>query len=294
MSAFLVEGASMSLWNQLLPAGSGIPLFMGILNLTPDSFSDGGRYQSVEAALSQAQDLVQSGAGLLDLGAESTRPGAREVGPDEEWARLEPVLKALRMALPAVPLSLDTRHAETARRGLAMGVAVLNDVTGFAAPDMLALARDAPCGLIAMRSRAQGDHLWMPPYEGPGDGDPIAELEELRDRLTQAGIAPDRILLDPGFGFGTTYEGDSALWESLPGLPGRLQWPAERFCLGISRKRFLAWRAGTPDLPPQRRDALTAEAHREAMALGFRAFRTHQIEPRGMLRVSPDGPEPLR
>jgi dihydropteroate synthase len=257
------------------------PLFLGILNITPDSMSDGGRFLEPGPALAQARSLVAQGAGILDLGAESTRPGAGAVPPEAEWARMAPVLAAIRRELPELPLSLDTRRAGVADLGLRAGAAVINDVTGFHDPAMLRLARDRDCGLIAMRSLLSGGALVMPPYDQPEPGQPeaaIRQLAEVRDRLLGAGIAPERILLDPGFGFGTSYAGDLALWNALPGLPEALDWPAQRFCIGISRKRFLAWRAGTPDLPAARRDALTAQAHREALALGYRVFRTHAIQ----------------
>jgi dihydropteroate synthase len=262
------------------PRLEGGPLFLGILNATPDSFSDGGRFLDPGAAVAHAKRLLAAGAALLDVGAESTRPGAVPVSPREEWARLEPVLEALRSELPGVPLSLDTRHDNVAARGRGLGVAVLNDVTGFGDPAMLDLAKASGCGLLAMRSRMREGALEMPDYGGPGeegDGRAVAELKALRDRLLGAGIARERILLDPGFGFGTTFAEDLALWRGLPDLPARLGWPAEGFCLGISRKRFLAWRARTPGLPPADRDALTAAAHGEAAAWGYRVFRTHAL-----------------
>ncbi len=261
------------------PLVSGGPLFIGILNVTPDSFSDGGRFNAPEAALAQARSLVAGGCRMLDLGAESTRPGAEPITPEEEWARLEGPLRALREDLPDLPLSLDTRHPATAARGLAAGIAVLNDVTGFRAPDMLALARNSRCGLIAMRSRLAPGGFLMPPYDGPGETTAdraLSELAEVRDRLLDTGVAPARILLDPGFGFGTTYPEDLALWQALPDLGLRLDWPQDRFCLGLSRKRFVARQAGQPDLPPAQRDPATAELHQRARALGFRAFRTHR------------------
>lgn len=257
------------------------PLFLGILNITPDSMSDGGRFLEPGPALAQARSLVAHGAGILDLGAESTRPGAGAVPPETEWARLEPVLAAIRRDLPELPLSLDTRRVGVAERGLRAGVAIINDVTGFHDPGMLRLARDHDCGLIAMRSLLSGGALVMPPYDQPAPGQPEAAIRQLaavRDRLLGAGIAPERILLDPGFGFGTSYAGDLALWNALPGLPEALDWPVQRFCIGISRKRFLAWRAGTPGLAAAGRDALTAQAHREALALGYRVFRTHAVQ----------------
>jgi len=256
------------------------PLFIGILNLTPDSFSDGGRFLAPEAALAQAHTLVAAGAGMLDLGAESTRPGAAPVPAAREWERLEPVLALLGEQLPGVPLSLDTRHAEVAVRGLSAGVAVLNDVTGFSDPGMLELACGSACGLIAMRSRREGTGFRMPPYDDPaprGAEEAIKELRAVRDRLQTAGISAARILLDPGFGFGTTFQEDLALWQALPHMPRQLDWPAQRVCLGVSRKRFLAARAGTPALPPSQRDGLTAEAHAEARQWDYRVFRTHAI-----------------
>lgn len=253
---------------------------MGILNLTPDSFSDGGRFTDPGAALAQARALVRTGARMLDLGAESTRPGAASVGAATEWARLGPVLTALREELPEIPLSLDTRHAAVAAQGLAMGAAVINDVTGFADPALLSLARASGCGLIAMRSRRQGEGFHMPPYDDPTPKDAamaLAELKSVRERLLRAAIPDACVLLDPGFGFGTTYLEDLALWQALPALDAALDWPVDRICIGISRKRFLAARAGQPALPPAQRDGLTAAAHEEALAWGYRVFRTHAI-----------------
>lgn len=255
----------------------GEPVYLGILNLTPDSFSDGGRFQVPEQAMDHARALRQGGAAMIDLGAESTRPGAVPLTSEEEWQRLKPVLDAL--GSDTLPLSLDTRHPETTTRALAHGLAVINDVTGFRDPRMLALAQNSRCGLIAMRSRMEGDRFVMPPYEGPGQGLALmlGELRELRDRLLSAGIPSDRLLLDPGFGFGTTFQEDQALWEALPRLPEWLDWPVERFCLGLSRKRFVAWTSGQRELPPAERDAATRLAHTQARRMGYRVFRTHTL-----------------
>jgi dihydropteroate synthase len=157
---------------------------------------------------------------------------------------------------------------------------VINDVTGFSDPAMLKLALETDCGLIAMRSRLSGGALAMPDYGSHGETTPKRAFEELariRDRILSAGIAPERLLLDPGFGFGTTFTEDAAIWQALPELPRALDWPVERFCIGISRKRFLAWRAGNPALRPVQRDSLTAEAHRESAQWGYRIFRTHSL-----------------
>ncbi len=258
-------------WRAFLAGG---PLFIGILNLTPDSFSDGGAHATPEAALAHARRLLAKGFRMLDLGAESTRPGAEPLHPNHEWKRLEPVLDLLHRELPDIPLSVDTRHAEVAARALGFGARVLNDVTGFRDPAMLALAGASNCGLIAMRSRLDGDQFVMPPYEETGEAGETtadrarAELEAVRHWLAQADIAAARVALDPGFGFGTTFREDSAIWESLAELPGPL-------CVGVSRKRFTAWKAGQPSLPPNERDGLTAALHADAFARGLRIFRSH-------------------
>jgi dihydropteroate synthase len=223
---------------------------------------------------------VRAGAGLLDLGAESTRPGAAPIDAATEWNRIRPVLTLLRETLPTTPLSLDTRHAAVAAQGLAAGITVINDVTGFSDPDMLDLAMDSDCGLIAMRSRRAGQGFQMPDYHDPVPrtaAAAIAELCEVRDRLRGAGLPDSRVLLDPGFGFGTTYQEDLALWQALPQLPAALGWPLDRICIGVSRKRFLAARAALPGLLPDQRDDLTASAHAEALQWGYRVFRTHAI-----------------
>ena len=255
-------------WGPFLAEG---PLFIGVLNVTPDSFSDGGRHAAPEAALAQARRLLAKGFRMLDLGAESTRPGASALDAGTEWARLQPALDLLRKELPEVPLSVDTRHADVAAAALEQGASVLNDVTGFRDPAMLELACRSVCGLIAMRSRMEGGRFVMPPYEGPGETTGYRarfELEAVRHRLAQAGIAETRAVLDPGFGFGTTFSEDAAIWQSLPEIPGPL-------CIGVSRKRFTAFKAGQPDLPAAERDGLTAALHAEALALGAKIFRSH-------------------
>lgn len=254
------------------------PLFLGILNLTPDSFSDGGRYVNVDSAISHAVHLTNLGASIIDIGAESTRPGASTVTPEVEWDRLKSVIEVMQTELPCIPISLDTRHALVASCGIAAGVAIINDVSGFKDPTMLRVVQNSNCGLIAMRSRIENGNISMPPYNQQGQDQPnkiVRELKAIRDNLLDHNICKERILLDPGFGFGTSFDEDTTIWNSLKTIPEMLTWPTERFCIGLSRKRFLAWRSGNPSVPPIRRDKLTAKAHREAIALGYRVFRTH-------------------
>lgn len=255
--------------------------FLGILNLTPDSFSDGGLWSDPRAAVAHGLDLLSQGAWGLDLGAESTRPGAAPLDSEAEWDRLRPVLIRLRQEAPHARLSVDTRHALVAERALDAGADMLNDVTGFRDPALRVLALRAPGGVIAMRSRQDADGTFvMPPYGNPGNASPAAMVDELaaiRDRLLAQGLPPERIWLDPGFGFGTTFREDRAFWEALPSLPEKLRWPQAQICIGISRKRFTAWMLGEPDRPPLARDGITATLQAQAQTWGYTCFRTHTL-----------------
>jgi len=254
------------------------PCYLAILNLTPDSFSGDGMYGDPASGAEKGRQLLTQGAQVIDIGAESTRPGASPIEPHEEWARLAPVIDILRTENPSAVLSIDTRHHEVARMALDAGADAINDVTGFQDREMLGLVSGSKCGIIAMRARLEGDQFWMPEYSDPSPKNPdtaVKELRNIKTRLLDAGIEADRILLDPGFGFGTTFLEDCAIWDALPGLPTLLGWPVERFCIGVSRKRFVAQRfevSGNELL-----DAKSADMHTMAMKAGYRVFRTHAI-----------------
>jgi len=186
-----------------LPA---LPRLMGIVNVTPDSFSDGGRYFGLDAALAQADALLEAGADLLDIGGESTRPYATPVAADEELRRVVPVVRALAQRT-AVPLSIDTSKACVARAGLDAGAEIINDVTGLEGdPEMLPLARDSQAGVCVMHM--QGTPLTMQdrPHYTDLVGEIFAYLAARRDALVRAGLDPARIALDPGIGFGKTHQ----------------------------------------------------------------------------------------
>ena len=251
---------------------------MAILNLTPDSFSDGGAFIEPENAIAQGKKLLAQGARIIDIGAESTRPGSRYVAPEEEWERLAPVINGLRRECQDCTMSIDTRHIEVASLALKAGADIINDITGFQDAEMLDLASHSNGGLIAMRIRLIDGQIFMPDYSDPSPkkaDDAIGELKAVKDRLLNANIAPERILLDPGFGFGTTFLEDKAIWNALPQLPKLLNWPTERFCIGISRKRFVsrAFEVEGNGLL----DAKTAEMHEAAANIGYRVFRTHSV-----------------
>lgn len=212
-----------------------LPRLMGIINVTPDSFSDGGRFAAADAAVEHALQLAADGADVLDVGGESTRPGALPVTPDEERARILPVIERLARRT-TIPLSVDTRHADVARAALDAGAAIVNDVSAATHdPHMLDLCRDAGCGLVLMHMR--GTPATM--QEDPRYDDVVREVRDYLaarlDACAAAGIPPERILLDPGIGFGKTADHNIALLTSIAALhePGR------PLLIGHSRKRFL-------------------------------------------------------
>ena len=205
---------------------------MGILNVTPDSFSDGGLYITVEQALAHARQLIGEGADLIDIGAESTRPGAESVEPQAELRRILPVLEAL---IPLrIPISVDTRRPEVMRAALAMGVDCINDVEALRADGALAAVRDSNCAVCLMHM--QGTPRTM--QAAPGYRDVVAEvgafLRERAQAVVKAGVAVSRLLVDPGIGFGKTLEQNLALIARLPELAPELP-----VLIGLSRKRVV-------------------------------------------------------
>jgi dihydropteroate synthase len=250
------------------------PVIMGILNVTPDSFSDGGRYVALDQALAQADLLVAEGAAVLDVGGESTRPGNEPVPEDEELRRVVPVLTALVKRHPAVPLSIDTVKSLVARAALEAGAAIVNDVSAFRLdPGMAAVAASGAAGVVLMHSRgtvgtmARLDHAEYPAGVVQG------VLDELRgavEAAVSAGIGPDRIAVDPGFGFAKTAEQNLALTDGLAAL-GSLGRP---ILVGPSRKRFLGSVTGRD---ARERDVATAAACVVAYERGARLFRVHDV-----------------
>nr|WP_038051415.1 dihydropteroate synthase [Thioalkalivibrio sp. ALJ1] len=247
---------------------------MGILNVTPDSFSDGGQYDRVEAALVRARTMVAEGAEILDIGGESTRPGAEAVPLGEERRRVLPVIEALRAELD-VPISVDTMKPELMREAVAAGAGLLNDVNGFRADGALAVATEAACehGVALCAMHMQGEPQSM--QHAPRYADVIAEVRDFLDRrvaeLTQAGVPRGQILLDPGFGFGKTLEHNITLFRGLPqlttaGLP---------LLVGVSRKSMIGQLLG--DRPVAERGPGSAIAALLATQAGARVLRVHDV-----------------
>lgn len=225
-----------------LPPGGAV---MGILNVTPDSFSDGGQHADTRSALEHARRMLGEGADIIDIGGESTRPGSQEVTPDEEARRVLPVIEALRAEFPSARLSIDTRHAGVARAALLAGADVVNDITGLASPEMRRVCAELPCGVVLMHM--QGEPGTM--QQNPQYGDVVAEVraffEERVAAAAAAGISPQRICLDPGIGFGKTVEHNVCLIRHLESLRVN-DLP---LLMALSRKRFMGELLGDAGLP---------------------------------------------
>ena len=224
-----------------IPHGGAV---MGILNVTPDSFSDGGCYDSVEPALAHARSMVAAGADMIDIGGESTRPGSAEVEVQEELRRVMPVIRALREEFPEQLLSIDTRHAAVAHEALMAGVDVVNDITGLADPAMVELCAAHPCGVIIMHMQGEPGTMQLAPHYNDVVAEVRSFFEQRVEQLVAVGIAPERICLDPGIGFGKTVEHNVALIERLESLRVR-NLP---MLMALSRKRFLGALLGNAEL----------------------------------------------
>jgi len=251
------------------------PVLVGILNVTPDSFSDGGRFAVPAAALEQAEKLLRDGAGILDIGGESTRPVAREpVSEAEELGRVLPVIEALAERHPSVPLSVDTVKSGVARAALQAGAAIVNDVSGFRLDrGMAGVVAAAGAGVVLMHSRGTLADISSDVHADYGDDvrtTVLAELGATVEAATAAGVATGRIVVDPGFGFGKTAEQSLSLLDGLSGF----QMLGCPILVGPSRKRFLGVATGR-DLAA--RDVATAAACVMAYERGARLFRVHDV-----------------
>ncbi len=246
---------------------------MGILNVTPDSFSDGGRHAGIAAALGHARTMIGEGADIIDIGGESTRPGAAEVAEAEEISRTAPVVAALRAEWDGL-ISIDTMKAAVAAAALEAGADIVNDVSGLTADRAMAeVCRKGGCGVVVMHM--QGDPRTM--QAAPCYGDVVAEVRayfvERLATLTAAGLDPEAICFDPGIGFGKTVAHNLAL---LRGLPERAA-AGRPLLLGVSRKSFIGRVLGSDDLADRAWPTVVLTAWgREA---GARIHRVHEVRP---------------
>jgi len=246
------------------------PVIIGIVNVTPDSFSDGGRLATADAAIAHAEQLIAEGSRLIDVGGESTRPGAKPVPADEEIARVVPVIAGLTKR-GIGPVSVDTRKADVARAALDAGAAVVNDVSGLEYdPGLAAVVARAEAGVILMHMRgtpATMDDLARYAHVAP---EVAAELSGSAEKAERAGIARERIVVDPGFGFAKSAVQNFRLLDELATIVA-LGYPV---AVGLSRKRFLGAATGRP---VEDRDRATAVACALAWERGARLFRVHDV-----------------
>ena len=247
------------------------PLLVGILNATPDSFSDGGKFFDAAQAAEHAQRLIAEGADILDLGGESTRPDAQPVSADEELRRILPVLKKIKAA-SAVPVSIDTTKAEVARACLSEGGDIINDVSGLAVSGkaMGELIRDSGAGLILMHRRGNPATMQSLAVYDDVTGEVCRELAAALEGAEKYGIAASQIVVDPGLGFAKNAEQNFQLLSELE----RLSELGRPVLIGPSRKSFLA---GTADAPATERVYGTAAAVTIGFFKGARLFRVHDV-----------------
>lgn len=287
LSAFLSDGAS-RLAQRLRVQGENGAAIMGIVNVTPDSFSDGGQFQAPDAAVAQARSLAEEGADILDLGAESTRPGFTPVEAEEEWARLQPVIEALatpsaspssQHPIPAPALSVDTTKASVARQALKAGAVMVNDVWGFQADPSMAsvVAAHGAMGVVMHnRTRPQDaardfasaldvkrEDLWR---------DWMRFFDRSLEIAERAGVARDALVLDPGIGFGKTLAQNLEALRLVGRLKAQYGLPV---LVGASRKSMFAKILGERDMPA--RLPATLAAHLEAVRQGATIVRVHDV-----------------
>jgi dihydropteroate synthase len=246
-------------------------LVMGIVNVTPDSFSDGGRFLDPELAVQHADRLVADGADILDVGGESTRPGSEPVPVDEEIRRVLPVIERAADRHPGVPVSIDTRRSEVAAQALGAGATVVNDVSAGADPAMFELARERDAAIVLMHMK--GDPKTM--QDAPHYADVVGEVHEyLRERIEAAGFAgidPERIAIDPGIGFGKDLEHNLLLMHRIDALLDL----GRPVLVGPSRKRFIG---ALLDLPEDERVEGTAGAVAWLVDHGAHVVRVHDVK----------------
>ncbi len=245
------------------------PMVMGILNVTPDSFSDGGLHDDPASAVIWGERLIAEGAAILDVGGESTRPGAEPVGFSAQLTRVRPVVG--RFAGDPVPVSIDTRHAEVARACVEAGASIINDISGFRDRAMVEVAAGCDAGVVVMHMLGEPGNM----QDHPRYDDVVVEvggyLLAQATVLEAAGVARDRIAIDPGFGFGKTLSHNLELLERLPEI-AELGYP---LVVGVSRKRFLGEITGVEE--PSERIGSSIAAALAAVRAGAAIVRVHDV-----------------
>jgi dihydropteroate synthase len=244
------------------------PLVMGVVNVTPDSFSDGGRFQHLDTARAHAQRLIDEGADILDIGGESTRPGAAEVGVQEELDRVVPLIESLCAA--GIPLSIDTSKPAVMRAALAAGASIVNDVRALVEPGAVEAIAASDCGVVLMHMQGEPRTMQLAPQYDDVVAEVVAFLAARRAALRAAGVAVERIALDPGFGFGKMLAHNLALLRQLHALVAL----GQPVLAGLSRKSVLGEITGRP---LAERTVASAVAAVLAAQRGARILRVHDV-----------------
>jgi len=246
---------------------------MGILNVTPDSFSDGGQHNGVSSALAHARQMIAEGAAIIDIGGESTRPGAVVVPPEEEISRTASVIRALRAEWDGL-ISIDTMKAPVAQAALSAGADIVNDVSGLTAdPDLLSVCRDSGCGIVVMHMRGTPQNMQQAPHYQDVVSEVLGFFQERLQTLTDAGIVRESICFDPGIGFGKTVEHNLELIRHLD----RLILDDIPILLGVSRKSFIGKILNTEN--PSERDWPTVAFTSYGREKGAMLHRVHAVRP---------------
>jgi dihydropteroate synthase len=248
---------------------SSRPLVMGILNITPDSFSDGGHFFSLDHALTHAEQMIADGVDIIDIGGESSRPGAERLSIEEELRRVMPVIYALRDC--GKPISVDTCKPEVMREAIAAGADMINDINGFRAPGALSAVKDGDCALCIMHMLNDPQTMQLQPAYDDVVGEITAFLRERAAAMEEAGIECRRLCIDPGFGFGKTLDHNLALLRSLGEMQQTIGLP---LLAGLSRKSMLGAITGKP---VERRLAGSIAAAIIAAEQGAAIVRVHDV-----------------
>jgi dihydropteroate synthase len=259
-----------------LPLGDRT-LVMGVLNITPDSFSDAGQAFEVERAIERALAMELDGADIIDIGAESTRPGAEPVDAAEEWRRLRPVLSGLALKL-GIPISIDTYRAETAKRALDEGAVIVNDISALEYdPALGPIVAESGAALILMHTRGRSRDMYLEARYDDVVSEVARELQRSMDRAIDHGVAFDHLVIDPGLGFAKTADHSMTTLAQLPAFAAL----GRPLLSGPSRKSFLT--SATGPLPPEDRDWATAAAVTSSVLAGAHIVRVHRV--REMVQV---------
>src|SRR6202162_2947028 len=249
-------------------------LIMGVLNVTPDSFSDGGQFTDQEAAFCHAVQMVAEGAAILDVGGESSRPGSEPVAVEEELRRVIPVIQRIRARFPDLLLSIDTYKAKTARQAMASGVDILNDISALRADrEMIEVLQHSESGVIVMHMRGTTKTMQIDPHYRDVVGEVFEFLRSRRDELVRRGIDPARIAVDPGYGFGKRVQDNVELVRQL----GRFAELGQPIVVGISRKSIIGRLLGDPKLQLEERLWPTVALTSLLREKGAHIFRVHDV-----------------